>query len=137
MGRAGRLLTKMISAMGYTREEVFIGNILKCRPPNNRTPLPDEMATCLPYLRRQIAALQPKVIVALGSTAVKGLFDTSQGITKLRGTWLTFEGIDVMPTYHPAYLLRNPSAKRDTWEDLKSVLTHLGRPIPEVKKRTG
>jgi len=134
VGRAGHLLTRMIAAMGYTREEVFIGNILKCRPPNNRTPLPDEMATCIPYLKRQIAVLKPKVIVAMGATAVKGLLQTSQGITRLRGTWLSFEGIDLMPTFHPAYLLRTPSAKRDTWADLKAVLKRLGRPVPEVKK---
>lgn len=135
VGRAGQLLTKMIEAMGFTREEVFIGNILKCRPPKNRNPLPEEMETCIPYLKEQIAILKPKVIVALGSIAVKGLLDTTVGITRLRGTWMTFEGIDTMPTFHPAYLLRNPSAKRDVWEDLKAVLRHLGRPIPEAKKR--
>jgi DNA polymerase len=135
VGRAGKLLTKMIEAMGYAREQVFIGNILKCRPPENRTPMPDEMATCLPYLKEQIAVLKPRVMVALGGTAVKSLFDVQTGITKMRGTWLSFEGIDVMPTYHPAYLLRNPAAKREVWEDLQAVLRHLGRPIPEVKKR--
>ncbi|MBN2302252.1 MAG: uracil-DNA glycosylase [Lentisphaerae bacterium] len=134
IGRAGQLLTKMIEAMGYKREEVFIGNILKCRPPGNRTPLPDEMATCLPYLKRQIACLKPKVIIAMGATAVKGLLNVSMGITKLRGTWLRFEDIDLMPTYHPAYLLRNPSAKKDVWEDLKEVLRHLGRDIPAISK---
>lgn len=135
VGRAGELLTKMIDAMGFTREEVFIGNILKCRPPNNRVPLPDEMDTCLPYLKRQIAALCPKVIITLGATAAKGLLDTTTGITKLRGQWRRFEGIDVMPTYHPAYLLRTPSAKREAWEDLKAVLEHLGRPIPERSQK--
>jgi DNA polymerase len=137
VGRAGQLLTRMIEAMGFSREEVFIGNILKCRPPNNRTPLPDEMETCLPYLKRQIALLQPKVIVALGATAVKGLLDTKVGITKLRGRWLSFEGIDLMPTFHPAYLLRNPGAKRDAWEDLKAVLDRIGRAPPPVKQRRG
>jgi len=134
VGAAGKLLTKMIQAMGYTREQVFIGNILKCRPPGNRPPTPDEMETCLPYLKNQIAALQPKVIVALGATAVKGLLDVKIGITKLRGTWMSFEGIDLMPTFHPAYLLRNPPAKREAWEDLKAVLERLGRKPPPVKR---
>ena len=133
VGRAGQLLTKMIQAMGFTRDEVFIGNILKCRPPGNRTPMPDEMETCMPYLKEQIRLLKPKVIIALGATAVKGLLDVRTGITKLRGTWLAFEGIDLMPTYHPAYLLRNPSAKKDVWEDLKEVLHFLGRPVPKKK----
>ena len=136
VGRAGQLLTKMIAAMGLTREDVFIGNILKCRPPNNRPPLPEEMETCLPFLREQIAILKPRVIVAMGATAVKGLVELPKGvgITKARGRWMKFEGIDFMPTLHPAYLLRNPAAKRDVWEDLKAVLTFLGRPIPPVKK---
>lgn len=133
VGRAGQLLTKIIEAMGFTREEVWIGNIVKCRPPGNRTPFPDEMNACLPYLREQIALLKPKVIVCLGATAVKGLFDTQTGITKLRGTWMSFEGIDTMPTYHPAYLLRNPAGKKDVWEDMKSVLEKLGRDIPSKK----
>ncbi|MDP6526218.1 MAG: uracil-DNA glycosylase [Kiritimatiellia bacterium] len=137
VGRAGQLLTRMIEAMGYTREEVFIGNIVKCRPPENRAPEPAEMIACMPYLKRQIAALQPRVIVALGATAVKGLVEMPKGmgITKLRGTWMSFEGIDLMPTFHPAYLLRNANMKKYVWEDLKTVLHHLGRPIPEVKKR--
>jgi DNA polymerase len=135
VGRAGQLLTKMIEAMGYTRDDVFIGNILKCRPPGNRKPLPGEMDTCLPYLREQIGILEPDVIIALGTTAVKGLFDVDTGITRMRGKWLTFEGIDVMPTYHPAYLLRNPAAKREAWEDLKAVLRHLGREIPGHNKQ--
>lgn len=134
VGRAGKLLTKMIVAMGLTRDQVFIGNILKCRPPGNRPPMPDEMVTCMPYLKEQIAVLKPKVIIALGGTAMKSLFDVQTGITKMRGKWLSFEGIDVMPTYHPAYLLRNPAAKRDVWEDLQAVLRHLGRPIPDIKK---
>ena len=135
VGKAGQLLTKMSEAMGYTREEVFIGNILKCRPPGNRNPLPEEMAICMPYLLEQIELLQPKVIIAMGATAVKGLLDTTTGITRLRGQWKRFQGIDLMPTFHPAYLLRNPSAKRDVWTDLQEVLRRLGRPIPEVKKR--
>lgn len=130
VGKAGQLLTRMIQAMGYSREEVFIGNILKCRPPNNRTPYPTEMAACLPFLREQLRLLQPKVIVALGATAVRGLLNLSEGITRIRGRWLKYEGIDLMPTYHPSYLLRTPEAKREAWEDLKAVLTRLGRKLP-------
>ena len=133
VGKAGKLLTKIIQAMGFTREEVWIGNIVKCRPPGNRTPLPHEMESCIPYLREQIALLKPKVIVCLGSTAVKGLLDVKTGITKLRGSWLQFEGVDVMPTYHPAYLLRNPPAKKEVWEDMKSVLKRLGHKVPSKK----
>ncbi|MBN1267997.1 MAG: uracil-DNA glycosylase [Kiritimatiellae bacterium] len=133
IGRAGQLLTKIIEAMGFTRDQVWIGNIVKCRPPENRVPLPEEMAACLPYLKQQLALLQPKVIVCLGATAVKGLLNMQTGITKLRGTWLSFEGIDVMPTFHPAYLLRNPGGKREVWEDMKAVLEHLGREPPKKK----
>ncbi|MCS6770582.1 MAG: uracil-DNA glycosylase [Kiritimatiellae bacterium] len=136
VGRAGQLLTRMIEAMGYTRDDVFIGNIVKCRPPGNRTPLPDEMAACLPFLERQIAVIRPKLIVALGSTALKGLFgDASLSISRVRGTWMDYRGIPVMPTYHPAYLLRNPDAKREVWEDLKAVLQRLGRPLPRQSRR--
>lgn len=134
VGRAGQLLTRIIEAMGLTREDVFIGNIVKCRPPENRAPLPDEMEACMPYLKRQIALLKPKVIVCLGATAVKGLFDVKTGITKLRGTWMSFEDIDTMPTFHPAYLLRNASGKKDVWEDMKAVLDRLGREPPPRKK---
>ncbi len=133
VGRAGQLLTKIVEAMGYTRDQVFIGNVVKCRPPENRTPLPDEMAACLPYLREQIALLQPKVIVALGATAVKGLLQVEIGITRLRGKWLEYNGIDLMPTYHPAYLLRNPAGKADVWADMKAVLAKLGREPPKRK----
>ncbi|MFU8781047.1 MAG: uracil-DNA glycosylase [Kiritimatiellia bacterium] len=133
VGRAGQLLTKMIEAMGYTREEVFIANVNKCRPPNNRKPLREEMDACLPYLRQQVAILKPKVIVAMGATAVEGLVpeSVSQKISALRGNWLSFEGTPLMPTYHPAYLLRNPSMKKPVWEDLQTVLKRLGRPIPK------
>jgi len=133
VGKAGQLLTKMIIAMGFTREEVFIGNINKCRPPNNRPPLPEEMDTCIPYLKAQIAVLKPKVIVALGATAVRGLLKSDIPISKLRGTWQEFEGIPVMPTFHPAYLLRDPTKKVPTWDDLQAVLKKLGRPIPSRK----
>jgi len=134
VGAAGQLLTQMIAAMGYTREAVFIGNIVKCRPPGNRKPQPDEMAACMPYLKRQIALLKPTVIVALGAVAVKGLFDPKETITKFRGKWQTFEGIPVMPTFHPAYLLRYPTAKKDAWDDLRAVLRRLGRTPPPVRR---
>jgi DNA polymerase len=139
VGRAGQLLTRMIQAMGFAREEVFIANILKCRPPENRRPEPAEMEVCLPYLKAQIEVLRPRVIVALGNTALMGLLGL-QGISKLRGKWLTFEGIDLMPTFHPSYLLRNPSSKRPVWEDLKAVLARLGReppPPPPPRKPAG
>lgn len=137
VGRSGQLLTKMIEAMGYSRETVFIANINKCRPPDNRKPTPDEMKVCLPFLKRQIALIQPKVIVALGATAVEGLvgMPKNMGITKVRGQWRKFEDIDLMPTFHPAYMLRNPNMKRPVWEDLKAVLKHLGKSVPPVKKQ--
>lgn len=134
VGRAGQLLTKIIEAMGFTREQVFIGNIVKCRPPDNRVPAPEEMQACMPYLTEQIALLRPKVIVALGATAVRGLLNVETGITRLRGQWMTHQGIDVMPTYHPAYLLRNSAGKKFVWEDMKAVLAKLGRQPPERKK---
>jgi DNA polymerase len=131
VGRAGQLLTQIIEAMGYSRDEVFIGNVVKCRPPGNRTPLPDEMAACLPFLERQIDVIRPQLIVALGGTAMKGLFnDPHISITRIRGQWMEYRGIPVMPTFHPAYLLRNPPAKREVWEDMKKVLARLGRPVP-------
>lgn len=136
VGRAGQLLTKIIEAMGLRREDVFIGNIVKCRPPGNRTPLPDEMQACLPYLKEQIAILKPKVIIALGATAVRGLLDVTTGITRLRGQWLLYEGIDVMPTYHPAYLLRSPAGKKDVWDDMQAVLARLGRKPPVRKNKS-
>lgn len=136
VGRAGQLLTQIIEAMGYTRDSVFIGNVVKCRPPGNRTPLPDEMAACLPFLERQIDLIRPKLIVALGGTAIKGLFnDPKIAITRIRGEWMEYRGIPVMPTFHPAYLLRNPPAKREVWEDIKRVLERLGRPIPTRGRR--
>ncbi len=134
VGRAGQLLTKMIEAMGYGRDEVFIANVVKCRPPNNRTPLPEEMETCLPYLRQQIGLLKPRVIVGLGATAIKGLLGKTAGITKLRGTWQEYGGIRLMPTFHPSYLLRDPSKKKVVWQDLQLVLKELGREPPQRKK---
>jgi DNA polymerase len=134
VGRAGKLLTKMIEAMGLQREDVFIANIVKCRPPGNRVPTPEEMATCMPYLKAQIALLKPEVIIALGATSVKGLLGQDDiKITKMRGTWQKLDDIDLMPTLHPAYLLRNPPAKKDAWEDLKTVLKHLRMPVPKTK----
>jgi len=133
VGRAGKLLTKIIEAMGLRREDVYIANVLKCRPPQNRAPLPEETSNCLPYLLEQIDAIKPKVIVALGATAVRALLDVQLGITKMRGNWYTFHNTPIMPTFHPAYLLRNPPAKREVWEDMKTVLEKLGRPVPTTK----
>jgi uracil-DNA glycosylase family 4 len=128
VGRAGQLLTKIIEAIGMKREEVLIGNVNRCRPPGNRAPMPDEVAACKPYLLREIAAVQPEIIVVLGNTATKNLLDTREGITRLRGSFQDYKGIRVMPTFHPAYLLRDPSKKRETWEDLKKVRDHLDNP---------
>jgi len=133
VGAAGQLLNKMIVAMGYKREEIFIANIVKCRPPGNRVPLPAEMDACLPWLQAQIALIQPKIIVALGKTAVQGLLHKEVAITRFRGTWCTYEDTALMPTYHPAYLLRSPGKKGEAWADLKAVLEKLGKE-PPVKK---
>ncbi len=130
VGRAGELLTKIITAMGLKRGDVYITNVIKCRPPENRTPLPDEVKNCLPYLLSQIELIQPKIIVALGSTALRALLDVQLGITKMRGHWYNFRGIPIMPTFHPAYLLRNPAAKREVWDDMKAVLEKMGRKPP-------
>src|SRR5450631_2629221 len=131
VGAAGQLLDKMIAAMGLGRDEVYVCNIVKCRPPENRKPELDEMAACIPYLNEQLDLIQPRVIVALGATAVQGLLGTTEGITRLRGRWQQYRGqIDVMPTYHPAYLLRTPSAKREVWDDLQEVLRRVGRSTP-------
>jgi len=127
VGRAGQLLTKIIEAIGYKREEVLIGNVNRCRPPGNRPPTPEEASTCKPYLLREISIVQPEVIVVLGNTAMKNLLDTREGITRLRGNFQNYKGIKVMPTFHPAYLLRDPSKKRETWEDLKKVRDYLDR----------
>jgi len=142
VGRAGELLTKIIQATGLRRSDVFIANILKCRPDmpgqssGNRKPTPDEMATCIPYLHEQIDLIRPKVLVALGATAVEGLLGKTIGITRLRGTWKTYRGIPLMPTYHPAYLLRNQSMaeKRKVWEDMLAVMEKLGLPISEKQR---
>lgn len=133
VGAAGQLLDKMIAGMGYKREDIFIANIVKCRPPGNRVPMPEEMNACVPYLKAQIALIRPKIIVALGKTAVQGLLQEDIAITKFRGTWCQYEGIDLMPTYHPAFLLRSPDRKGEAWTDLKAVLAKLGKEPPAKK----
>jgi DNA polymerase len=119
VGRAGQLLTDILKAIKFEREEVYIANIVKCRPPENRTPLPEEMDTCIPYLKKQISLIQPKMILCLGLTAAKGLLRKKESLTALRGKFFDYEGIKVMVTFHPAALLRNPNWKRDCWEDVK------------------
>ena len=125
VGRAGQLLTKMIESMGFTREDVYIANVLKCRPPGNRPPRPDEVATCEPFLRKQIAAINPQVLCALGSFAAQAVLRREDKISAMRGKFFLIDGITVMPTYHPAYLLRNPSEKRTVWEDLQKIMAVL------------
>lgn len=125
VGRAGQLLTKIIEAIGLRRDEVFIGNINRCRPPGNRAPTAAEAEACKPFLLREIAIVKPQVIVVLGNTACQNLLGTKVGITKLRGNFQEFHGIKVMPTFHPAYLLRDPNKKREVWEDMKIVRDHL------------
>jgi uracil-DNA glycosylase len=125
VGRAGQLLTKIIEAIGLKREEVLIGNVNRCRPPANRPPTPEEASMCKPFLLREIAAVQPDVIVVLGNTAMKNLLDLRQGITRVRGQFQDYQGVKVMPTFHPAYLLRDPSKKKETWEDIKKVRDYL------------
>ena len=127
VGRAGQLLTKMIEAMGLRRRDVYICNVIKCRPPNNRAPLPEEIAACKNYLLRQIEAISPKVICALGKHAAEALLDTEVFITKIRGKEFEFNGVTLIPTYHPAYLLRNPSAKKEVWTDLKKIIKILSQ----------
>ena len=142
VGAAGQLLTKIITATGLSRADVYIANILKCRPDTpgqsagNRKPTADEMATCIPFLHEQIDLIRPKVIVALGATAVEGLLGKTVGITKLRGHWQTYRGTPLMPTYHPAYLLRNQSLseKRRVWEDMLAAMEKLGMPISEKQR---
>lgn len=135
VGAAGQLLDKMIAAMGLERDSVYVCNIVKCRPPKNRKPTEEEMATCRHYVVSQLELVQPRVIVALGATAVEGLLGLKLGITRLRGTWRLYKGsVPVMPTFHPAYLLRQPDAKRDVWEDLQAVLTRINMPLPQRRK---
>lgn len=142
VGRAGELLTRIIETMGFERKEVYIANVLKCRPdipagkPGNRPPTPEEMQTCLPYLRSQIELIQPKVLVALGSVAIRGLLGHTEPMKSLRGQWLSFGAIPLMVTFHPSYLLRNQalSEKRKVWEDMLKVLERLNRPISERQR---
>jgi uracil-DNA glycosylase len=125
VGRAGQLLTKIIEAIGFKREEVLIGNVNRCRPPGNRPPTEEEASICKPFLLREIASVQPEVIVVLGNTATRNLLNTKIGITRLRGEFQDYHGVKVMPTFHPAYLLRDPSKKQETWQDLKKVRDYL------------
>ncbi len=127
VGPAGQLLDRMIGAMGWSRETVYIANVLKCRPPGNRDPQPDEIAACRPFLARQIEAIKPRIIVTLGRPAANLVLDTNAPIHALRGRFQSYRGIKVMPTFHPAYLLRNPERKRDAWSDLKQTIAELER----------
>lgn len=130
VGRAGQLLTNMIKAMGLRREDVYIANIIKCRPPGNRTPEHDECETCSPFLMRQIAVIKPKVIVALGAVAAKTLLAINAPMSEFRGHWYDFRGTKLAVTYHPAFLLRDPRQKKETWKDLQMVMHELGLPVP-------
>jgi DNA polymerase len=129
VGKAGQLLTRIIEAMGYRRNDVYITNVVKCRPPDNRNPEENEVALCIPYLFRQIRAIKPKVICALGSVAAHALLKTKAPISEMRGRFYDFQGIPLMPTYHPAFLLRNPHKKREVWEDIKKIMSLLGKPL--------
>jgi DNA polymerase len=126
VGKAGQLLTKMIEAMGLGREDVYICNTVKCRPPNNRNPEPDELASCEPFLKGQLAAVQPEAIVTLGKFAAQALLRDETPISRMRGNWREYQGIPVMPTFHPAYLLRSPQEKGKVWDDLQQVMKKLG-----------
>jgi uracil-DNA glycosylase len=125
VGRAGGLLTKIVEAMGKKRDDVWICNVLKCRPPNNRSPEPDEVAACLPFLEEQIRLVAPRVIVTLGAYATQAVLGTDESIGQLRGRWQSTRGVRVMPTFHPAFLLRSPERKKDVWEDMKKVRDFL------------
>jgi DNA polymerase len=134
VGRAGKLLTQMIEAMGLQRDQVYICNVVKCRPPENRKPEEDEVATCSPYLYRQLDAIAPKAIVCLGATAAQALLKTSDPISRFRGEWFDYRNTKLLATYHPAYLLRNPAAKSEVWKDLQKVMAHLGLKAKKVSK---
>lgn len=125
VGAAGQLLTRIIQAIQLTRQQVYICNILKCRPPGNRNPMPDEIATCLPFLKRQIAIIKPDFICALGTFAAQTLLETNKPITKLRGRFHSYQGIKVLPTYHPAFLLRHEEKKREVWEDMQKLMQEM------------
>jgi uracil-DNA glycosylase len=126
VGRAGQLLTDIIKAMKLSREQVYIANVIKCRPPENRNPEPDELDACRPFIQRQVEIIKPKVIVALGRFGLQSLTEKAYSISSVRGQWLEYKGIKLIPTYHPAYLLRNPAAKKDVWADMKKVMAELG-----------
>jgi DNA polymerase len=130
VGAAGQLLTKMIAAMGYSRDEVYICNVVKCRPPGNRNPEPDEIEACQPFLEAQLNAIRPSVIIALGKFAAQTLLRTNTPITRLRGQWREYVGVPLMPTFHPAYLLRNPAEKKAAWTDLQAVMARFPKPGP-------
>jgi len=134
VGAAGQLLTRIIQAMGLSRQQVYICNIIKCRPPGNRTPEPDEIAACIPFVRRQLAAIAPAYICALGAVAARALLKTDLPIGKLRGRFHDYRGTPVMPTFHPAYLLRNPEQKRAVWQDVQQIMARLGLAPPASDK---
>jgi uracil-DNA glycosylase len=134
VGRAGKLLTDIIEAMGIRREDVYIANILKCRPPENRNPLPEEISKCSPYLLNQIRCIRPEVICSLGKFASQTLLNTETPISELRGKFYDYHGIKLMPTYHPAYLLRNPAAKKEVWKDMKAIAKELNIEIPSKRE---
>jgi len=134
VGRAGKLLTQMIEAMGLRRQDVYICNVVKCRPPENRLPERDEIATCSPFLFRQLGVIQPKVVCCLGACAAQTLLATNQGISRYRGEWLDYRGSKLIATYHPAYLLRNPNAKSEVWKDLQKVMAFLGLNPPPKRR---
>lgn len=130
VGRSGQLLTKMIEAMGLSRDTVYICNVIKCRPPDNRNPEPEEIEACEPFLKKQLAMIKPKVIVTLGRYACQSLLKREIKMSETRGQWTKYEGIDLMPTFHPAYLLRSPGHKKEAWEDLQKVMHRLGISAP-------
>jgi len=130
VGKAGQMLTRIISGMGLERNDVYICNVIKCRPPENRDPRPEEIATCEPFLIKQLKIIKPRAICALGTFASQTLLNSEERISRLRGRFHDYYGIPIMPTYHPSYLLRNPHAKRDVWEDIKMVMELLDLPLP-------
>jgi uracil-DNA glycosylase family 4 len=134
VGRAGKLLTDMIAAMGLRRQDVYICNVVKCRPPENRLPEKDEIAACSPFLARQLAVISPKVICCLGACSAQTLLNTNQGISRFRGEFFDYHGAKLIATYHPAYLLRNPAAKAEVWKDLQKIMALLGLQLPNKKK---
>jgi DNA polymerase len=135
VGRAGQLLTKIIEAMGMTRDDVYICNVLKCRPPGNRDPEMDEIVCCEPYLLRQLELIRPEVMVALGRIAVQTLLREKTAISRMRGRWHDYHGIPLMPTFHPAYLLRNPAEKGKVWDDMQEIMRKLGLEVPKRRKK--